>query len=79
MARKQAKIEPKALGYVVWHLVDNLIVDDVTFDTRDEAEDYVKTGLQHEDFKDDEVVICELVPRCRPTAPVTEVKFKEIK
>jgi hypothetical protein len=86
MTRKKPELKLKlklkqastTLGYVIWSYPDHSIVDDVAFDTRDEAEDYVKDGLRQEDFVAQDVVICELVPRCRPEAPVTKVQFKEV-
>ncbi len=68
----------KSLAYVIWSYLDHAIVDDVVFDTRGEAEDYVADGLRQDDFNAEDVAICELVPRCRPDTPVTEVQFKEV-
>jgi len=79
MARKKPKPVPKSLAYVIWSYPDHAIVDDVVFDTRDEAEDYIEDGLRQEDFLAQDVVVCELVERCQPKALITEVEWKEIK
>jgi len=76
---KQIKQASTTMGYVVWCYLDRGIAGDATFGTLNEAKDYVEKGLRNYDFVARDVVICELVERCQPKAPITEVEWKEIK
>ena len=79
MTSKKTKKVRIPLAYVVWDYSTCDFVDSASFDERSQAEQFVTDGLKGKDFNAEDVVICELVPRCRPIAPVTEVQFEEIK
>lgn len=75
MSRKQQVQKP--LAYVVWSYPDHGIVADSVFDTRKEAQEFVEEGLRSTDIPSaEDVVICELVPRCYPKTEI--VAWREL-